>query len=70
MPTLLLKLTALRKGDGTRLEEVLRAMPGVFAVVVSEAECCAEIDFEDDEVAVDRIVERARDAGFDARPSG
>lgn len=67
MATLLLRIEHLRDGDERRLEEALRGMTGVFGVVVSGAEGCAELDIEDDEVSVDRIVARVREEGYEAR---
>ncbi|HSH44368.1 MAG TPA: heavy-metal-associated domain-containing protein [Longimicrobiales bacterium] len=70
MATLLLKIENLSSENTTRIEEMLRAMPGVFGAVVSAGEGCAEVDIEDDEVSVDRIVARLREAGYPARISG
>jgi copper chaperone CopZ len=70
MATMLLKVDGLGAGDEDRLKEALREMPGVFGVVVSPREGCAEVDFEDDEVDYTRILERIREAGFSARLSG
>ncbi len=70
MATMLLKVEGLRPGDEGRLEAALRDMPGVFGVVVSPGEGCAEVDFEDDEVDYTRILERVKEAGFSARLSG
>ncbi|MFW5952395.1 MAG: heavy-metal-associated domain-containing protein, partial [Gemmatimonadota bacterium] len=65
-----LRIDGLAPGDEDRLESVLRALPGVFGVVVSAAEGCAEVDFADDEVDLDRILGRLRDSGYDATLSG
>lgn len=70
MPTLMIRIKGLGPGDAERVEELLRKEPGVFGVVVSPSAGCAEVDFEDDEVSVDRLVERVQDAGFEARLSG
>lgn len=70
MATLLLRIDGLRQGDERRLEGTLREIPGVFGVVVSGSEGCAELDIADDEVSVDRIVARVRDEGYDARMAG
>lgn len=70
MATLLLRIEGLEPADRSAVERALRAMPGVYGAVVSAAEGCAEVDFEDDEVSVDRLVERLRRDGFDARMAG
>ena len=70
MATLLLRIDGLEEGDEARVESVLRDIPGVFGVVVSAPAGCAEVDIEDDEVSVDRIVARLREHGLRARPSG
>lgn len=68
--TMMLRVEGLAAGDADRLEAVLRAIPGVFGVVVSGAEGCAEIDFADDEVDYTRIIERVESSGFSAKLSG
>ena len=71
MATLMLRIhDDLEAGDAEKLETLLRDSPGVFGVVVSSAEGCAEVDIEDDEVDIDDLVARVRQAGFDARMSG
>lgn len=70
MATMLLRLPGIDAADAERLEALLRPLPGVFGVVVSPAEGCAEIDIEDDEIDLDRILERVRRAGFEAKLSG
>lgn len=70
MATMLLRVPGLERREAEKLEAVLRALPGIFGVVVSPAEGCAEVDLEDDEVDVDRVLERVRAAGFDATLSG
>lgn len=70
MATLLVRIEDLSRGDEERLEQVLRVMPGVFGVVVSPAEGCAEIDLEDDEADLDAILGRLEAAGFAAHISG
>lgn len=70
MATLLLRLKGLEPDQAPRLERTLREMPGVFGVVVSVPEGCVELDIEDDEVSVDRIVERLGREGVTAVISG
>lgn len=70
MATMLLRVEGLEPGDEESVEEALRAMPGVFGVVISPAEGCVEVDLEDDEVDYERVVERLREEGYDARLSG
>lgn len=70
MATMMLRVTGLDRGDAEKLEAVLRALPGVFGVVVSPAEGCVEVDLEDDEIDFDRVLERVRAAGFEVTLSG
>ena len=70
MATLLIHLPRLEAGQEERVERLIRAMPGVFGVVVSSDEACAEVDFEDDEASLDRIMERLREEGVEARVGG
>lgn len=70
MATMMVHVGGLRTGDAEKLEAALRELPGVFGVVVSTSEGCAEVDIEDDEVSYDQVVERVRQAGFEARLAG
>lgn len=70
MATLLLRIEGLDADRAPALEHALRAMPGVFGVVISASEGCAELDIEDDEVSVDRIVARLEREGLKATVSG
>lgn len=70
MATLLIRIRELDPGNAEAVEALLRRQPGVFGVVVSHTEGCAEVDFEDDEADVDRVLGAVRDAGYDARLSG
>lgn len=70
MATLLLRIDGLEEGQGPALERALREIPGVFGVVVSAPEGCAELDIEDDEVSLDRIIARVESAGYTAALSG
>lgn len=70
MATMLLRVPGLGGGDADELEAVIRALPGVFGVLVSPAEGCVEVDLEDDEIDLDRILDRVRAAGFEATLSG
>ncbi|HUE77226.1 MAG TPA: hypothetical protein VMM83_04730 [Longimicrobiales bacterium] len=70
MATLLLRIEGLEPDRAPALERTLRAMPGVFGVVISAPEGCAELDIEDDEISVDRIVARLEREGLKATLSG
>ncbi len=68
MPTLKLSVPSLGDGpDARRLERAYAGERGVFGVVASCGGHCIEIDFEDDEVTPLRLIEIARNAGFDAK---
>jgi copper chaperone CopZ len=68
--TLLLRIDGLAPDDEDRVDRLLRELPGVFGVVVSASSGCAEVDLEDDEIDLDRIIDRLRESGFDARVIG
>lgn len=70
MATMLLRVEGLGADDAAKLEALLLSTRGVFGAVVSAAEGCAEIDFEDDEVDYDRIIQRVESSGFTARLAG
>jgi copper chaperone CopZ len=56
--------------DEERVAAALRILPGVFGVVASHASHFIDIDFDDDEVALQRLLDAVRGAGFDARLAG
>ena len=70
MATLLLRFRDLGPEDVTAVEVALRALPGVYGAVVSASEGCAEVDFEDDEIGVDAVVDRLRGEGYAVTVSG
>ena len=70
MATLLLRIDGLDEGAGPALERALRELPGVYGVVVSAPQGCAELDVEEDEVSIDAIVARVEREGYTAAPSG
>jgi copper chaperone CopZ len=70
MPTVKLSVRGLTAGNEADLERALRAIEGVFGAVASRAGGCCEIDFEDDVVAIDELLDAARRAGFDATLAG
>jgi copper chaperone CopZ len=57
-------------GCGDRIVDALRSVPGVFAAVASPHAGCVEVDFEDDEVSVERLVEAIAHAGYRAELTG
>jgi hypothetical protein len=71
MPSLKLNVPRLTDvGDVERIVAALRARPGVFGVVGCARSSCVEIDFEDDEVAPDQLIEVIRETGFEAVLAG
>lgn len=71
MPCLKLFVPGLQNELHERqLKAALAAEPGVYGVVASYAANCVELDFEDDEVTIDRLIEVAQAAGFEARLAG
>jgi hypothetical protein len=71
MPCLRLYVPTLREApDGKRISSVLCREPGVYSAIANCGEKVVEIDFEDDEVTVGRLVELVRDLGHDVRLAG
>jgi hypothetical protein len=71
MPCLRLNIPTIVGGtQGPALERTLLAEPGVYAAFVHCVEKYVEIDFEDDEITLTRLIEVVREAGFDARVAG
>lgn len=71
MPTAKLKITGLESVDDEKnLEASVRGLTGVYGAVASCRDHCMEVDFEDDEVMLDEIVNAASDAGFQATIAG
>ncbi len=57
-------------GDERRIQDALRNEPGVLGAVASYEDACAEIEYEDDEVSLDRLVSVVRELGFPAQLGG
>lgn len=70
MATMLLRFDGLDADGARQAEALLRGTPGVFGVVVSPSAGCAEVDIEDDEVDIDEVIGRLREAGLDVHLSG
>lgn len=60
----------LRREDEARVEHALRSAPGILAVVTSHEDQCVEIEFEDDEIDFETIIQVGREAGVSLRPAG
>ena len=56
--------------DERRVEEALRAEDGIFGAIANRSSGCGEIDYEDDEVSINRILDIVRDAGFEPELAG
>ena len=71
MPTAKLCVNGMRNAaDERRVEAALRAVAGVFGAQASREAACAEVDFEDDDADVQRLVAAVVEEGFDARLAG
>lgn len=71
MPTILLCVEGMEDSDDeARVERALERERGVFGAVANREERCAEIDCEEDEVAIDRLIEVVRETGFQAKLGG
>lgn len=71
MPCLRLHVPTLVPGDAaSALERRLSGERGIYGVFAHAHERYIEIDFEDDEITVTRIVELIAEAGHRARLAG
>lgn len=53
-----------------KVQQEVRALPGVFGAVASHTDHCLEVDFEDDEVGFREIIAAVDRAGYSARLVG
>lgn len=71
MPTLKIRVTGMHgRDDEQRVEEALRAEPGVFGAQASCRAGCTEVEFSDGQVDIDRLIEIVEATGFDASVGG
>lgn len=71
MPTVLLCVSGMRDAaDEQRVQQALEAELGVFGAVASCRNECVDVDYEDDEVRLDRLLEIVESAGFRAALGG
>jgi hypothetical protein len=54
-------------GTAARISRLLREQAGVFGAVASHVSGYVDIDFEDDEVSVERLIAVLRESGCEAR---
>ncbi len=57
-------------GDEARVQDALREQPGVLCAIANWEDACAEIEYEDDEVSLERLVSLVRELGFQAEVGG
>ncbi len=57
-------------GDEARVQDALRRQPGVLCAIANFEDACAEIEYEDDEASLDRLVAVVRELGFPAEVGG
>ena len=71
MSTVLLLVSGMDGAeDEARVQEVLRAEPGVFGAVASHRDGCAEVEIDDDRVTYRRLIELIEAAGYRAELGG
>ena len=71
MPTARLRIPALKTAaDEALLRQTVRAVTGVYGVVASCSDRCADVDFDDDEATIREILDAADAAGFAATLAG
>jgi len=56
--------------DEVRIQEALRHEPGVLGAIANHQDACAEIEYEDDEVSLDRLVAVVTELGYPAELGG
>lgn len=65
MSTLKLRITGMGSPDDERrVEDGIRAVPGVLGVVARRRSACAEVEYEDDELSLDHLLVLVRDLGY------
>ena len=71
MATLKLWIEGMHAADDeSRIEDALRRERGVLGVVANRQEACAEIEIEDDEVAVEDLVNLVSALGYPTQLGG
>ncbi len=71
MATLKLCITGMAgPQDERRIEEGLRDQPGVLGVIANRQAACAEVEYEDDELSLQRLLALVRDLGYEAELAG
>jgi hypothetical protein len=56
--------------DGERIMRALELEPGVYSAIANCGEKCVEVDFEDDEVTVVRLMSIVRSLGHEPQLAG
>jgi len=56
--------------DEARVQDLLRAEPGVLGAVASHRDGCAEVEIDDDRVTYRRLIELIEAAGYRAELGG
>jgi len=71
MPSLKLRVPDLcERSDEAKLVRAVCGRPGVYGAVACASSHCIEVDFEDDEVTVQHLIEVLREVGFEAILAG
>jgi len=70
MPTVRLHVRGLEAADEEPLERIMTDLPGVFGAVANHEDRTLEIDFEDDVVSLDELIQAAGSSGFTAYFAG
>lgn len=71
MSTLKLCIGGMRgPEDALRIEEGLRGLPGVLGVIARRRSECAEVEYEDDELSIERLLALVRELGYEAQLGG
>jgi hypothetical protein len=52
------------------VEAALCAESGIFGAIANRSSGCGEVDYEDDEVTIERIMEIVREVGFETDLAG
>lgn len=54
----------------SKVEQALKAIPGVYTAIVDLADGACEVDFNDDAVTASQLLIAVRKAGYDAKLAG
>ena len=71
MANVKLRVTGMTCGHcQAKVEKALKSLPGVYSAIVDLPDGQAEVDFEDDSVTTEQLVDAVLHAGYGAKVAG